>query len=82
MNDTTNTVQARRVDCESASAYCGLGRTTLWRLRSENRIESVKVGAKVLVFLPSLDEYLHGLASEGGPGLLDDDTCHEELSGF
>jgi hypothetical protein len=52
-------------DYKSASAYCGLGRTTLWRLRNENLIVSAKIGKKVLIFLPSLDDYLHEQARLG-----------------
>jgi len=52
-------------DYKSASAYCGLGRTTLWRLRNEGLIESAKEGKRVLIFLPSLDDYLHGRARGG-----------------
>ena len=57
---------------EIASAYCGLGRTTLWKLRNEGLIESAKKGKKVLIYLPSLDDYLHGLA-RGGPPVRPDD---------
>ncbi len=44
---------------ECASAYSGLGRTTLWRLCGEGEIIYARVGSRVLINLPSLDEYLH-----------------------
>jgi len=53
------------VDTKGASAYSSLGKTTLWKLRNEKLIESAKVGKKVLIFLPSLDDYLHEQARLG-----------------
>jgi excisionase family DNA binding protein len=59
---------------KDASVYCGLGRTTLWQLRGENLIKSAKVGSRVLINLPSLDEYLQKKAEDGNSPPLDADV--------
>ena len=53
---SNNNVRAFRVD-DAARTY-GLSRTTLYKLLSEGRLQSVKVGRRRLILRDSLDALL------------------------
>jgi excisionase family DNA binding protein len=45
----------------TAARVSGLGRTTIYRLIGEGRVEAVKAGGRTLVIMASLRAYLHKL---------------------
>jgi hypothetical protein len=69
------------VGYEGASEYCGLKRTTLWKLCCSNKIISAKEGSRVLINLPSLDAYLHNKARKGSVDSIDADGFDNEYAG-
>lgn len=44
-----------------ACAYSGCGRTKIYELIAQNRIEAVKLGARTLIITESLDRFLASL---------------------
>ncbi len=58
-------VRPEYLDYKQVEAYCGLSRTTCWRLIKAGEVEAVKIGRMVKVRRSSLDEYLDRNAYEG-----------------
>jgi excisionase family DNA binding protein len=55
-------VQPEWLKYPEAERYSGLGRSTLWKLVKDGRIEAAKVGKAVRINRRSLDEYMEGQA--------------------
>jgi excisionase family DNA binding protein len=55
----TATVQPEYLDYRQIETYCGMSRTTVWRLIKAGELDAVKVGRMVRVRRSSLDEYLN-----------------------
>ncbi len=51
-------MQPEYLDYRQVEAYCGLSRTTSWRLIKAGELEAVKLGRLVKVRRQSLDAYL------------------------
>lgn len=51
-------VRPEYLDYKQVDAYCGLSRTTVWRLIKAGEVEAVKIGRLVKVRRASLDDYM------------------------
>ncbi len=58
-------VRPEYLDSKQVEVYCGLSRTTVWRLIKAGEVGAVKVGRRVKVRRASLDEYLERHAYTG-----------------
>ena len=63
MKTRTNEKQERRaLSIEEAAEACGLSRATLYRLIADGRLATLKIGARRLVPVASIDALLTGSA--------------------
>lgn len=59
---TAQQVQPEWLRYPDAERYSGLGRSTLWKLVRDGRVDAAKVGKAVRINRRSLDEYMEGQA--------------------
>lgn len=52
------TIQPAWLSYQQSSRFCGLGRTTLWKLASSGQIEVTRVGRRVLFSRASLRRFM------------------------
>jgi len=76
--NTTAEIEPLWVSYKTASAYCGLGRTTLWKICHSNAIISAKVGSRVLINLPSLNSYLFSTGGEKNRAHFHNQNSHSD----
>jgi excisionase family DNA binding protein len=55
---TAQQVQPEWLRYPEAERYSGLGRSTLWRLVKDNRIQAAKVGKAIRLSRQSIDSYM------------------------
>jgi excisionase family DNA binding protein len=53
-------VERRALSIEEAAKACGLSRATLYRLLSDGKLTTIKVGARRLVPVVALDALING----------------------
>jgi excisionase family DNA binding protein len=62
---TVQQIQPEWLRYPEAERYSGLGRSTLWKLVKDGRVDAAKVGKAVRINRHSLDEYMEGQAYTG-----------------
>lgn len=62
--EITRPLERAWLSYREAEIYCGMSRTTLWKLVGERRIKAARVGRAVRLSKESIRQYMESLAND------------------